>query len=88
MPTIDEEILAEAELQLAEDRRRAGRMAFDNPHLVHMLRQPDTPPPGDLDDSAFMPAPARPARSRMGETVLTALAFWALAFWLLKMCVG
>lgn len=88
MPTIDEEILAEAEAQLAEDRRRAGRMEFDNQYLVQLVRQPEAPKPGDLHESAFMPEPARPARSRLGETVLAALAFWALAFWLLKMCVG
>lgn len=88
MPTIDEEILAEAQAQLAEERRRAGRIEIDNPHLVQLLRQPESPTAAEFDESLFMRGPARPAPSRLGETLLAALGFWVLAFWLLKACVG
>jgi hypothetical protein len=88
MTMIDEDTLAKAQAELVEERRRAGRMAFDNPHLVHLLRRPDAEVPSAFDDMLLPRATALASKSRLLETILASLGFWALAFWLLKTCVG
>jgi len=88
MATIDEEVLAEVQAQMAEERRRAGRLEFDNPHLVNLLRRADSPELTGFNEALFARAPARPAPNHLRETIIAALGFWALAFWLLKTCVG
>jgi len=86
MATIDEQTDGDAEL--AAERRRGGRVEFDNPHLVEILRQPGAPAPAGFDEALFGEVRRPAPRSRLLETVLTALAFWCLAAWLLLTCVG
>ncbi len=88
MTMIDADTLAKAQAELVEDRRRAGRMEFDNPHLVQLLRRPDAMVPSAFDEALFPRAPVLASKSRLLETILASLGFWALAFWLLKTCVG
>jgi hypothetical protein len=88
MTMIDAETIAKAEAELVEERRRAGRMEFDNPHLVQLLRRPDAAVASAFDDGLLPRAPAAASRSRLLETVMASFGFWALAYWLLKTCVG
>jgi len=59
---------------LAADRRRAGRKAYNNPHLIELMRLRD-------DESAAVceeepeGMPVRPARPFLALTV-ACLAFW------------
>jgi len=88
MAMIDADTLAKAQAELVEDCRRAGRMEFDNPHLIQLLRRPDTPVTSAFDEALVPRAPVLTSKSRLLETILASLGFWALAFWLLKTCVG
>jgi len=85
---IEMQSVAQAEAELALERRRSGRVDFDNPHLVSLLRHPDAIEPGSFDDALVGRPPAMRPPSRLRETILVGLGFWALAFWLLKVCVG
>ncbi len=86
MATIDEETADDTDL--AAERRRSGRVEFENLHLVRILRQPDAPMPASFDEAMFASERPRAPRSRLLETVLASFAFWALAAWLLLACVG
>ncbi len=88
MTMIDIQTEAQAEADLALERRRSGRMDYDNPHLVTLLRHPDAIEPGGFDDALIGRPPASRSPNRLRETILVGLGFWALAFWLLKVCVG
>jgi hypothetical protein len=76
------------------DRRRPGRVDFQNPHLVELLREPDNlPPPAEPAEKPFETDfeayededPLRPARGiLLGMVIASGLwAAGALALWML-----
>jgi len=87
MAIIDEQTGDETDMAAGE-RRRSGRVEFENPHLVRILRLPDVPLPDGFDPAMFAREQKPATRSRLLETVLASLAFWCLAVWLLLACVG
>lgn len=72
------------------DRRRPGRVAYTNPHLIELLRKPSAPSAPAADDKARYLSPREAdslaaARGIGLATVLGALCWAVLAFglWLL-----
>ncbi len=63
------------------DRRRSGRLDYDNPNLIDMLRRPDAPAfvqaAAENDDPivAFYPTPLQ--RSAFPAVIVLTALFWA-----------
>jgi hypothetical protein len=77
-----------AEAAETPDRRRPGRMTFNNPHLIQLLRQPAAPSVSTADAMFYPPreADSLAAARGIGLGALVGAVCWAvLAFglWLL-----